>query len=87
MIIGSNTEKVVRTFDIPVIVVKRNSEKFKLKDLVYASDFQDKNKESFRKFLDFTKMFKSKVHLLKVNTMNSFRLFFIDFFDRCYDKC
>ncbi len=72
MIIGSNTEKVVRTSNIPVIVVKRDSEKFKLKDLVYASDFQEENKESFRKFLDFAKMFKSKVHLLKVNTVSKF---------------
>lgn len=72
MIIGSNTEKVVRTSDIPVIVVKRDSENFKLKDLVFASDFKDDNKESFQKFVDFAKLFKSKIHLLKVNTVSKF---------------
>jgi len=72
MIIGSNTEKVVRTSDIPVIVVKRDSENFKLKDLVFASDFKDDNKESFRKFVDFARLFKSKIHLLKVNTVSKF---------------
>jgi nucleotide-binding universal stress UspA family protein len=72
MIIGSNTEKVVRTSDIPVIVVKTDSEKFKLKDLVFASDFKADNKESFKKFIDFAKLFKSKIHLLKVNTIGKF---------------
>ena len=32
MIIGSNTEKVVRTSEIPVIVVKTDAKKFKLKN-------------------------------------------------------
>ena len=72
MIIGSNTEKVVRTSDIPVIVVKRDSENFKLKHLVFASDFKEDNKESFQKFVDFAKLFKSKIHLLKVNTVSKF---------------
>jgi len=72
MIIGSNTEKIVRTSEIPVIVVKKDSNKFRLKDLVYASNFKDDNKESFKKFLDFAKLFRSKVHLLKVNTVGKF---------------
>ena len=72
MIIGSNTEKIVRTSEIPVIVVKKDSKKFKLKHLVYASDFQEDNRESFKKFLDFAKLFRSKIHLLKVNTIGKF---------------
>lgn len=72
MIIGSNTEKVVRTSEIPVIVVKRDNEKFKLKELVFASDFKVDNKESFRKFVNFANLFKSKIHLLKVNTISKF---------------
>lgn len=72
MIIGSNTEKVVRTSSIPVIVVKTDSEKFKLKDLVYASNFKDDNKESFKRLLGFANLFKAKIHLLKVNTIGKF---------------
>ena len=33
IIIGSNTEKIVRSSKIPVIVVKRDSKKFSLKKL------------------------------------------------------
>jgi len=72
MIIGSNTEKIVRTSEIPVIVVKKDSDKFRLKNVVYASNFKDDNKESFKKFLGFAKLFKSKIHLLKVNTIGKF---------------
>lgn len=73
ILIGSNTEKVVRTADIPVLVVKRDNENFKMKDLVFASSFKDENeKVPFAKFLDFANSFKSKVHLVKVNTPGNF---------------
>ena len=72
MIIGSNTEKIVRTSEIPVIVVKTDSDKFKLKDLVFASNFKEESKAVFQKFLSFANLFKSKVHLLKVNTIGKF---------------
>ncbi len=72
MIIGSNTEKVVRTSEIPVIVVKTDSEKFRLKELVFASNFKEESKIAFEKFLNFSTHFKSKIHLLKVNTVAKF---------------
>ncbi len=73
MIIGSNTEKVVRSSKRPVIVVKKDSKKFKLKNLVFASNFKEENKEVFGKFVDFANTFNSKVHLLKVNTPANFQ--------------
>lgn len=72
MIIGSNTEKIVRTSEIPVIVVKTDADKFKLKNLVFASDFKEDKKAAFQKFLKFADEFKSKIHLLKVNTPGKF---------------
>ena len=72
ILIGSNTEKVVRTSKRPVIVVKKDEDKFKPKDLVFASSFKRENKDTFAKFLDFANEFKSKIHLLKVNTPNKF---------------
>ena len=65
MIIGSNTEKIVRSSDISVIVVKTDSDKFKFKNLVFASNFKEENKVVFGKFLNFAKQFNSKIHLLK----------------------
>jgi len=72
IIIGSNTEKIVRSSKIPVIVVKTDSKKFSLKNLVFASNFKKDNKEVFIKFLDFANIFNSKIHLLRVNTPSQF---------------
>lgn len=74
IMIGSNTEKIVRSSKIPVIVIKKDIKKFKLKNLVFASNFKEENKEVFRKFLDFANAFDSKVHLLKINTPSNFEI-------------
>jgi nucleotide-binding universal stress UspA family protein len=73
VIIGSNTEKVVRNSKRPVIVVKRDVKKFKLKNLVFASNFKEENKEVFGKFVRFANIFESKIHLLKINTPANFQ--------------
>jgi nucleotide-binding universal stress UspA family protein len=72
IMIGSNTEKIVRSSKIPVIAVKRDSKKFSLKNLVFASNFKEENKEVFIKFLNFANAFNSKIHLLRVNTPSQF---------------
>lgn len=72
IMIGSNTEKIVRSSKRPVIIVKRDNKKFKLKNLVFASNFKKENKEVFSKFLDFANAFDSKIHLLKINTPSRF---------------
>ena len=74
IMIGSNTEKIVRSSKIPVIVIKKDVKKFKLKNLVFASNFKEENKEVFRKFLDFANAFDSKVHLLNINTPSHFEI-------------
>jgi len=53
ILIGSNTEKVVR-----------NSKR---------SNFKEENKEVFGKFVDFSKIFNSNIHLLKINTPANFQ--------------
>ncbi|WP_299155835.1 universal stress protein [uncultured Tenacibaculum sp.] len=72
MLIGSNTEKVVRNSEIPVLVTKKNGENFKPKNLVFASSFKPSKNQAFEKFLDFASNFKSKIHLLKINTPQKF---------------
>jgi nucleotide-binding universal stress UspA family protein len=72
MFIGSNTEKVVRRSHVPVLVVKTEMEEFKVKDLVYASDFGDDCKKEFQKVVDFADIFGAKIHFLYVNTIHNF---------------
>lgn len=73
LLIGSNTEKVVRSSDIPVLVVKRNAGDFRAKNLVFASDFSKEIRKPFQKILEFAKIFDSNLYLVMICTPSSFR--------------
>lgn len=72
MFIGSNTEKVVRTSEIPVLVIKNEHKEFSIENFVYATDFKDENKNAFKQAISFAKNFTNNIHLLYVNTANNF---------------
>jgi len=72
MFIGSNTEKVVRTSDVPVLVIKNEHEDFTINDFVFASDFKNDSKETYKQATELAEAFNSKMHLLFVNTPNRF---------------
>lgn len=73
MVIGSNTEKVVRTSDVPVLVIKKPHNNFSINNLVFACEFTDEYKPSFMEASKFAKSINAKMHLLMVNTPNGFR--------------
>ncbi|WP_400075097.1 universal stress protein [Winogradskyella sp. R77965] len=72
MFVGSNAEKVVRTSVVPVLVIKNEHETFEVSDFVFASDFKNDNKETYKQAVKFANAFDSKIHLLMVNTANNF---------------
>lgn len=49
MFIGSNTEKVVRFSEVPVLVVKNEITSFEVRNFVFASDFSEEIKNHFKK--------------------------------------
>src|SRR5690606_2686906 len=71
--IGSNTEKVVRSSGIPVLVIKGNQTEVTFNNVVFASDFLEKNPDAYNKILNFLKEKDAKPHFLMVNTPNSFK--------------
>ncbi len=71
--IGSNTEKVVRYSDVPVLVVKNEIDSFNADNFVFASDFSNEIKKPFAKMLQFAKAYNSHLHLVMINTPNSFK--------------
>lgn len=73
MFIGSNTEKVVRLSDVPVLVIKNKTDDFKISNFVFASDFSNEIKKPFKKVVEIAKAFNSHINLVMVNTPNSFR--------------
>lgn len=71
--IGSNTEKVVRYAEIPVLVIKNDVPVFKIDEFVLASDFREDGKDAFLKAMEFAEKINANVHLLYVNTPNHFK--------------
>lgn len=73
MFIGSNTEKVVRTSDIPVLVIKKEEGEFNPQNFIFASDFSDEIKKPFAKAVAFANSFNTNLHLVYINTPNDFK--------------
>lgn len=73
MFVGSNTEKVVRTSKIPVLVIKNNHPEFKIKDFVFATDFSEEGRGAFDNAQKFAAKIGAKIHLLFVNTPADFK--------------
>lgn len=72
MFVGSNAEKVVRSSDVPVLVIKNDHDDFSVDDIVFASDFKNDNKETYRQAAEIATAFGAQIHLLMVNTASNF---------------
>ncbi|HWS60896.1 MAG TPA: universal stress protein [Flavobacterium sp.] len=73
LLVGSNTEKVVRYSKIPVLVIKKGTKEFNANHMVFASDFSKETRKPFRKMLEFAKLFNSKLSLVTICTPSSFK--------------
>lgn len=72
MFIGSNTEKVVRTSNIPVLVIKNEHKQFNVDNFVFATDFSEECKEPFKRAIKFANSVGANIHLLFINTATNF---------------
>jgi nucleotide-binding universal stress UspA family protein len=71
--VGSNTQRVVRYAKCPILTVKEPLENEAIQNVVYASDFDEKDlNTNIAKVRDFASQFNAKLHLLYVNTPNYF---------------
>lgn len=73
ILMGSNTEKVVRQSEIPVLVIKNNIFNYNQPNFVFASDFLNEIKIPFKKMIEFAKIFDAKISLVMICTPNSFK--------------
>ena len=53
-------------------MIKNEHANFTVENFVFASDFKNDNKETYKQAVDFAKSFDAKIHLLMVNTPNNF---------------
>ncbi|APS38394.1 MULTISPECIES: universal stress protein [Salegentibacter] len=72
MFIGSNTEKVVRSSNIPVLVIKNEHGNFEVENFIFATDADGSNKHTLEKAYNFAQLIEAKFHLLFINTPNNF---------------
>lgn len=70
--VGSNTEKVVRTSNTPVLVIKNRITDFDIKKAVFVTDFDPETVSSFLKARHFFKMFHIEPQLLFINVPEKF---------------
>ena len=66
--VGSNTEKVIRFSDIPVLVVKNELSDLTFENIVFPTDFSDELVNTYTQAKQVVKAFNGKLHLLYVNT-------------------
>ncbi len=71
-LMGSNTKKVVQISDIPVLTLKDPIKIKDVKNIVFASSFNQEYSFTFPMIYQFMELFKAKLHLLKVITPSDF---------------
>lgn len=72
MLVGSNTEKVVRNSKVPVLVIKNEHPNFSVSNFAFAIDFDAKNKVTLKKAINFSNFLGAKLHLVHISTSNKF---------------
>ncbi|MCS6972870.1 MAG: universal stress protein [Cyclobacteriaceae bacterium] len=73
MIIGSNTEKVVRHSRCPVLTVQKKPASLDFKNIVYATAM-NKDEEVFSRIVKRAQeMYNSTIHLVRINTPGNFQ--------------
>jgi len=80
VLVGSNTEKVVRRAKCPVLTVKQPVDPTSIKDIVFATNLRDANEKLVHELMGLQKLFGAKLHIVSVNTPSTFET------DRFYKK-
>lgn len=72
VMVGSNTEKVIRRAKVPVLVIKKHIEGFYPKHIAFASDFQDVTPRVIKTLKIFQELSNATIHFVKIITPNTF---------------
>lgn len=75
--IGSNTEKVIKLANSPVLTIKNEIEDFNIKKMVFASNFFGESHSAFKKIKFIADLYGAEIVLLKVITPKHFEPTFV----------
>jgi nucleotide-binding universal stress UspA family protein len=73
MIIGTNTEKVVRHAHCPVLTVHKKPSKTDFKNIVYATSMSEEEEVFSRIVRKTQQIYESTIHLVRINTPGNFQ--------------
>lgn len=66
-VIGSNTQKVLRQVDCPVLIIKQKPADPHFRKMAFVSDFQESHRDAFARALDAAEWFKAEVWLINMD--------------------
>tara|TARA_R110000868_G_scaffold136879_1_gene350041 strand:+ start:21150 stop:21974 length:825 start_codon:yes stop_codon:yes gene_type:complete len=66
--IGSNTEKVVRTSDVPVLIIKQQNSNFVIKNILFGCSFSEDMVLAYKNVKSLAHQFSAKLKLVYINT-------------------
>jgi nucleotide-binding universal stress UspA family protein len=72
LLVGSNTERIVRFSRVPVLSVKNIPDDFAVRTIVFASNFEADQLLAVSKIKNLQDLFSANLHLVYVNVPNSF---------------
>ena len=73
MLIGTNTERVVRNMDCPVLTVHKSPAHFDFKNIVYATSMSEDEEKFARVVKRSQQFFGATIHLVRINTPGDFQ--------------
>ncbi|MDH3708381.1 MAG: universal stress protein [Cyclobacteriaceae bacterium] len=72
-VVGSNTQKIVRLSQVPVLVIKDNiPDDYMIKKIAFVSDFGEEVMDQFKQFVTLAQAWQARLYLLFVNTPTNF---------------
>ncbi|MEM1135509.1 MAG: universal stress protein [Bacteroidota bacterium] len=72
VLVGSNTERVIRMAKVPVLTVKSYTESFDPRKIVFASNFRNVSDNAVRALKKIQQVFMAEIIFVKVITPNTF---------------
>jgi len=72
LLIGSLTDKVVRSSECPVITVNQSIENHPVKNILYATDLNEDHVKLVEVIKQLQLLFDAKLHIVKINTQDNF---------------
>lgn len=69
LLIGSNTQRIIRTLDVCALVIKNKLSSVDFKNIVFSSSFREEEQPAFDRFMQMFPETEANIHLLSINTL------------------